>query len=84
MKCAVSAWFDAEVVRIADHNGADEKFISYNTYSKYYLSWRSHVQTPAEGMRPCPTCKFKPKIVAVDGADACISLLTFFLLQPKF
>lgn len=83
MKCSVSAWFDAERVRIADYNGAGEKFISYNTYNKYYLSWRSNVHTPAEGVRPCPICKFKPRIVAVDGANACVSELTFFSVAAK-
>jgi hypothetical protein len=69
MKCSVSSWYNVEVQRLKLRNKEeDAAFISYNTFNKYYLSWRAHVKTPADGKRCCPICKFKPKRVVMDGA----------------
>lgn len=66
MKCSVSAWFRKQVLEWKLHN-KEADFISYNTYNKYYLAFRSNVFTPADRTRCCPTCKFKPKRVVMDG-----------------
>jgi hypothetical protein len=48
--------------------GTDAAFISYNPFSDYYQSLITRVRTPGDAHRVCPSCKYKPKRVAMDGA----------------